>query len=195
MEIKLISKEKLLVLLSPVDLQKFELSFNSLDYESYKTRTVLNMLLKKAKEETGFEISQGKLIIEVFNQLDGSVQIIFTTVKTAENKRYMIKKFFSRPLIYEFENSESVFLAAEHINKLPNLGNLNSWLYLFKDKYRIAIKPSVKSYQLIKTTLLEYGRLVGEGDLSLAYTAEHGRLLSGKNALRTVTNRGKNLIQ
>lgn len=179
MIIKAINSDKIKILLTTSDMERLNLTYEELDYQSPSSKRAISEILSFAKVKTGFDFTGAKLYIEAFSNSDGSCTLLFTKLEAgifSEGKK-KASLADSTPVIYEFDtiNDAASWARACPIS-LPLLA-----LYSYSGHYRIVL--GAKSAERIGPGLAEFGRPCGGGLLALSALDEHGSLLLSKNTL------------
>ena len=167
MKIEKLTENKIRVIVKPSDLDIKNLDIRSFMTKALKEQNFFTNMLKKAKEEVGFNTDGCKLLIETFSSSDDI--FIFTITKyspqesqknsNVSNKKLTVKRktvnFLSNQEIYRFTNFDEFCNFCECINNTENLDikslSKNISLYLYNDTYYLIIKNINTSYQYRKT--------------------------------------------
>lgn len=182
MIIKAINSDKIKILLTTSDMERLNLTYEELDYQSPSSKHAISEILSFAKVKTGFDFTGAKLYIEAFSNSDGSCTLLFTKLEAGlfgeGKKKSSLAE--STPVIYEFDSiSDTAAWARTCPLRLPLLA-----LYSYNGKYRIVL--GAKSAERLAPGLSEFGRLCGGGLLALSVLDEHGALLLSKNTLEVL---------
>ncbi len=182
MIIKAINSDKIKILLTTSDMERLNLTYEELDYQSPSSKRAISELLSFAKVKTGFDFTGARLYIEAFSNGDGSCTLLFTKLDKAPSTESRKKPFVTDalPVIYEFERFDDVARWARSCNE--NISPLA--LYTMSGHYRIVL--GAKSAQLAAPTLSEFARVCGGGLTDLSVLDEHGKLLLTKDTLKTL---------
>ncbi|MDD3833108.1 MAG: adaptor protein MecA [Oscillospiraceae bacterium] len=177
MKIDLLDNGCLKILLTEEDMHDFSLSFEEMDYSNENTRNALHHILDNARREVGFDTSNS-LMIEAI-PVDGGCLLLLTPTG---GKRHVRMKRVVGPYIFELDDVDTVLHLAKSVggNTPPMFG---SSLYRFDKRYRLIIYPGVPLSREMDSLFNEFGRPAGEGDIAVAYTAEHGESISVGDAL------------
>jgi len=187
MEFSLVSPDKLKVALSREDLAGLNITCAPLDYSDGHTREVLLGLLDRGRIEAGFAPRRAKLYIEAYPNDDGGCVVYYTRLVAGEV--FPAGKFIPGPVpaVYLFRDMEVLIAACAKL--LPRYGHriYKSSLYELGGSYRLIIWPLDYNDNLSRFFLSEYGSLVGEGSLLVAFAEEHGVLLRGGDAIEALS--------
>ena len=190
MKIETCGEDRLKITLARDDLHDMAISFEELNYAKMETRRVIWELLDQANRQMGFDISQGRLIIEALPMIDGGCVLYFTLLprEGAVPKRAarMHLRRLSGPYIYEFDGADAMMRAALRLHRECRELIPQSALYAWGTGYRLILYMRSTGRQSPGAVLLEYGKVAGEGEAAAAYTAEHGRPLAQENALARI---------
>ena len=186
MEFSLAGPDKLKVVLTRDDLLSLKIRCGPLDYSDEHTREVLLRLLDRGRAEAGFNPRRSKLYIEAYPSAAGGCAIYYTRLVASEASA--AGEFIPGPIpaIYLFKSLEVLITACARL--LPKYGHriYKSSLYELRGSYRLVVWPLDYNDNLSRFFLLEYGRLIGEGSLLLAYAQEHGALLREGDAIEVL---------
>lgn len=163
------SDNQLVITLTCDDLERFGLTYQSIDYTSAISRSAINLLLADAARKTGFTRNGEKLLIEVFPRYDKGCILRFTNYSP---KRF--RPVESSEYIYEFSDSDSLMCAME---QFFTAGISGGSLYENESKYRL-ICPSPLHQAA------EYCKVIGKSKTAAAFTREHWRLICNNPAAK-----------
>ena len=176
MLIEQVDETRLMILLSAKDLEDLGLTFAELDWQEDKCRTMMETLLQKAFEETGFSAEGKRMLIEAAPGADGCVIVVTLLPRKDTRKRYK-RKEQPEMLLYEFENAEALLAAAHRLagrEDVPQEGKL-----LEKEgRYYLALFTVKPLTRAARALLNEYARPAGRGTAAAAHLLEYGRLLA-----------------
>ena len=121
MELILISSSKLKIMLSDADMEKYDLTAETVDYDNTATRRAFWSILDDAKNETGFDAASDRLFIQMYPSKDGGCEMFVTKLGTlcaedsaapcaTEQKRHRQPRCEEKPRerlsVYSFESLE-----------------------------------------------------------------------------------------
>lgn len=162
------------VILSNSDLKGLRLSFTALSKPTYTTKLTLLALFKVAAEKLNINADSSKMLIEAYPHLNGSV-LYFTPLASLKHKRLTLKE--NIPLYaYDFYDGSNLLFAIEKLYKCDAYRNTYSKVYDINGIFRLVL--AVKNY-----TVCEYCDSYYPFSLVKEYTCEHGRALTGDNAV------------
>lgn len=179
---------RLKVSLTGADLSELHITYAQLDYDNAKTREVLRRLMGYASDETGVELTPGRLLIEVFPAPEEGCVIYFTQLEeTPARSRLRLKRQprHTLPDVYEFNNSGDMLSAIEQLYKHNPERELKSSLYLLDGKYRLIVYTEQED-TYFSALLKEFSDASYHSSTDEAYTREHGKRLSENNAVTEV---------
>ncbi|WRS26666.1 adaptor protein MecA [Oscillospiraceae bacterium MB08-C2-2] len=183
MEIILVSPEKLKIILTRQDMNNLSLEYEDMDYTDLQTKEVIVSLLEQAKEQAGFNPKNTKLFIEVYPTQEGGCVLYFTSHSSGSWYGGPKKGYQVGPIIFEFEDSETLIQAAIRLFSRYSHRIYKSSLYLYGQRYRLILYPLDYSDRLSVFFLGEYAKRVGEGEILAAFIQEHGKELAVDNAI------------
>ena len=74
----MINTKKLKVILTPLDMARFNLTNDTMDYGTTATKKAFWDILDRAHRETGFDVSNDKLYVQIFPSHDGGCEMFVT---------------------------------------------------------------------------------------------------------------------
>ena len=165
------SPERLKIELDGADMKDLDVTYDELDYNSDKTRQVMDELLTRIGAEHNFDTGSSRLLIEVFPSDNGGCVIYFTSVRRGTAvARHKSRK--SAPSVWELRSADDLLRAVAGLKGAGVLKPIR--LYRLENRYRISVPFESKREELL---LSEFAtRINGSG--ALLYTDEHGSLLS-----------------
>lgn len=78
MDLIKISDNKLKIMLSPVDMQSYELSVGELDCTNMETREAFRNIMKEARDRTGFDTGGNQIYVQVYPSREGGCEMFVT---------------------------------------------------------------------------------------------------------------------
>ena len=78
MELIVISDDKLKIMLSEEDMERYHISGDEFDYSKLSTRTVLKSILSDAKNLTGFDTEGERFFVQLFTSAHGGCELFIT---------------------------------------------------------------------------------------------------------------------
>lgn len=183
MKIEFLTNTRVRVFLTPVDMEKYNIDFDLLDGFDDYTQSVIVKLVDEVKKESEFDISKGKLYVEVFPNA-GKGCVFYLTLMPVDKALSKPKpKKTTRTFAYKFHSINTLVSCCKGILKNFGASVNKSTLYLIGDTYYLSIVPQDKLLLELKLFLDEYGTLFGEGTVPNAYLNEHGKVLIRDTAI------------
>lgn len=183
MRMELTENGCLKILLSGEDLDRYQLSFETLDYRDETTRETLEVLMQTAADRFGF-LPAKHLLIEALPVDDGCLLLITPERSTG---RVRLKKA-PGPYIYRVEDTDRLLQLARGLGRLREQGDGelargSSSLYRDGTGYRLVLYPGGPLSSPLRLMLDALARKTGEGDAAAAFACEHGVPVAVGNAL------------
>ena len=178
MILELVDESRLLIILSPEDMEDYQLTFDSLDWQNGHSRSVIKEFLRMACRQKGFCPGDSRLLIEAVPDEEGCVLLVtMLPEEKAKRKVYRIKENQPSltPFLFRFDQAENLLAAA-----------CSSRLYLLNRAYYLIMYGGKRLPCPVEILLTEYGSYVGKGQQAAAQVLEHGKLLAGEDAITTV---------
>ena len=194
MKLLQISKNQLRITLSRQDLNEFDLTVRTMDYNTTETRKAIWEIFDRAKAQTGFDAAKSKISIKVFPLSDGGCDMYVSKLRASELSRCEFsppprairKKFryISNTYAYRFASFADLQNACSAI---PTCAE--SSLYLdSKNNYILLLKKSKKSITAIERWTEHSERI--SCSYMTAYLNERCKLICGNDAIAKL--KGKN---
>jgi len=195
MRIERIAQNKIKVTLSNDDLLEWDISYESLTYNSPQAQELFWDLMKRAEEEAGFFADGSQLVVEAMpTRSDGFIMLI-TKVEEGEegpirklskprikkdgkNKK---QKYGISPIIFEFKTFNDVI---EGCKNIENRFIGSSSLYKKDDKFFLVL--DVENEYLagdLKVVLTEFARKVDNSFVKEGELFEHAEILIKESAV------------
>ena len=213
MELIMVNSVKLKIILTPKDMADMDISNDTLDYDSAKTRGALRNILERARLETGFDTKRDKIYVQVFPSHDGGCEMFLTRrgkllPEPGDGEKSYLKKKYR--LTYDDTRERKEYIAAS--DTFDNLADLcvrmkkegfggSSSLYTIGGSYYLVLDFSRRLPSFVKDTyagsfsedetyrfsfLSDYADISFADKASLARLAEHGKQLVMGNAVETL---------
>ena len=166
MELILISDDKLKIMLSEEDMQKYHISGDGFDYSKLSTRTVLKSILSDAKTLTGFDTEGERFFVQLFTSAHGGCELFITkgeqddyTADTEiEKKTPPARRTYQS--LYSFDSFYNLISSCRRLT--PFMKDIDSVAYSdISGRYFLSLKhANLSPYTRLDkfTFLLEYGR-------------------------------------
>lgn len=200
MELILISDTKLKVMLSAIDMQKYELDNNTIDYDNTETRKAFWQILDEAKHKTGFDAASDKVFIQVYPSRGGGCEMYVTklgvpkntaasTENNARKNTYSVLR--GKTSIYHFHSIEDVVSVCKRLCALGY--SFESGLYSSEDGgYDLILYEKLVDSALPGNIITEYSFIDEfatrrQGIIELAYIKEHGECIEDAHAVEKLS--------
>ncbi|MEG1869406.1 MAG: adaptor protein MecA [Oscillospiraceae bacterium] len=139
MEIFMINSQKIKVILDKQDMERMNITVESLDYLTAQARKTILQILADAKQKTGFEPMGTKLYIETFPEETGGC-ILLLTGRAEEKKLPDTTKLLPAiPVLFGFEDLEVLITASCKLFRRYCHRVYKSSLYRLKDTYVLSV--------------------------------------------------------
>ena len=213
MELIKVNSQKLKIILTPDDMRELDITNESLDYGTPQTRRVFKYLLEKARDETGFNVNDDSLYIQIFPSTDGGCEMFLSKKSRLlpEPEQYgtYLKKKYTLP--YDNINESRSFIAQssnlENIIKLCARMKENGFagkssLYIYKQEYYLIIRFAKRYPSFSKelkcmdedcdfSFMSEYADIYYANELPLLYISEHAKPLLKEKAVELFADKFK----
>jgi len=189
MELTPIGKEKLEVMLTKKDMERFRLTAERLDYKNTETRRAVWTILDKAKQQTGFDAAKGQIRIDALPGKEGGCVIFITKTEKAMNgtrERNSGEK--SRTAAYSFSCLAHMLAASKFLRERAYCGESMAFADAQDNgKYYLLLTEQEKKPHAVFEAMFisEFGRKLSS-EHAPAYIKEHSICICEKNAVKTL---------
>ena len=211
MELIKVNSQKLKIILTKEDMTSFDITNENLDYTSAKTRKALGSILERAKEQTGFDIKNDRLYIQVFPSVDGGCEMFLTRRARLLPEPAMPRCSYYRrksqlPVEYSCENGRYI-VTSQNIDDIIDLCTRmknekfygTSSLYILNGEYLLTLdfkrrvpcftKEREYDEQARFGFICDYCNVCYADELPQAYINEHAEVLIKDTAIETISEK------
>ncbi|OQB14713.1 MAG: Adapter protein MecA 2 [Firmicutes bacterium ADurb.Bin193] len=202
MKIERIAPNKIKVTLSIDDLKEWDVSFESLTYNSPEAQDLFWNLIHRAEVEAGFYANGSQLVVEAMPIKNDGFVMIITRIEEGEDnpvQKYLrprVKKdvktrrrprVLVSPVVYEFKSFDDVVEACKNIEtRFSGMSSLYKYNQQFYITFHITNELVLEDLDVILT---EYAVKDGaSAHIRTGELAEHGMLLIENNAVETISS-------
>ena len=154
------------------------INFKDIDCKQAHTRLILRALFKAATQKLGQNLPANRLLIEAYPHINGGGILYFSAISTVPRKRLRVKKkpeYFA----YDFNDGTNLLCAIERLYKNEPLKTSESRIYDVDGVFRLVINCEHNFDSDIK----EFCDSATPYERVKKYTCEHGKVLTGDNAI------------
>lgn len=202
MKIEKITENKIRVIIANDELNKKNVSLNSLVKNTDSAQELFKFMLEEAKKQVGFVVDDSKLLVEAYSTQDGFFIITFTKFNSTETqtntkskKKLNIKRKIPdislKTAVYEFKDFEEfcIFCTYSNNSKLGDLKGLskNIVLYEYNSLYYLVISNINKNYEYLDffyASISEFAKFISGSALYKSKLNEHGKVIFKANAIK-----------
>ncbi|MBQ9941227.1 MAG: adaptor protein MecA [Clostridia bacterium] len=188
MELLRITDNELKIILSKQDLNEFDLTVRTIDYNTTKTRKAMWEIFDRAKAQTGFDAAKNRIYVRLFPLSDGGCEMYVSKIPRVRpsyvphaTKKVLFYKGYD--CAYMFESYEELCSACDIIGrqKFSSLyvGNNGSYILLLRNVICRGYEAGILS---------EYGKKMALKYIN-EYLNEHYTLLCEGNATEKICAR------
>ena len=192
MELILISDDKLKIMLSEEDMERYHISGDELDYSKLSTRTVLKSILSDAKSLTGFDTEGERFFVQLFTSAHGGCELFITkgeqddfqTDASGEKKSTHARRTYKS--LYSFESFYNLIAVCRRLLSLcTDVGSI-AYSDVSGKYYLLLSHANLSPYTRLDkfTFVLEYGKRENTESFE-RYISEYGNWMC-KNAISTL---------
>ncbi|MDR0738891.1 MAG: adaptor protein MecA [Oscillospiraceae bacterium] len=181
-----ITKEKLLMVFSQEDIQKFDVVYGKSKYSGNNMLKVIREVLFLARIKTGFNLQNDRLMIE-FIRKNKNCYVMATILGKPDKRRaktYRIKQK-AKKCIFIFNNIEDLFCAIERLYSIRT-DIISSQLLKQKSNYTMIIGARTLEIKKILPILSEYGKLLEGNEIDVVRYIEFGENIIRERAVQTI---------
>lgn len=169
------------ILLTKYDLNKYNITYEELDYKNIATKKFLHSILKNIHQISN--INSYKIFIEAYPTKDDGCLLY---INLEDKNKVKSSNSFNTPLIFIFDN---INMLTNTCNKLFNENLymiIKSSLYFYNDKYYLSIYSYCRMEEKLCNILKEYGHFIGKGSIFSSFLQEHSREIISENAIEII---------
>lgn len=190
MKIEKISDERIKVTLLPIDMKKWNITYESLSTYSPETNDIVWNIVVKIAEETGIDFKNCRLTIEVVRTLSGNCVLIISKKELQTRYKYKRKNYLRETAaVYRFKSLEDLICFAKSNLYYCFLFDGKNSIYRYKNELLLVINvvSELKKYvQAFNDRICEYADISKKPILYASYLDEHFKPIISKNALKTL---------
>ncbi len=170
------------ILLTNTDLEKYKITYDELDYENIKTKEFLLSILKQVNKS--YKINKQKIFIEAYPTNNKGCLLYINFI----DNDYKCKNdtSFDTPLIFKFENIETLSKTCTKLFKENLYMIIKSALYYYNDEYYLLIYSYCRMEKNLSNILKEYGTFIGKGAVFSSFLQEHSKQILCENAIENI---------
>ena len=188
MELTPIGKEKLEIMLTKKDMERFRLTAERLDYKNTETRRAVWTILDKAKKQTGFDAADGQIRIDALPGKEGGCVIFITKTEkemgTAKDKKRAGEN--AQTTVYSFYCLEHLLAATSFLRSRAYRGESAAYTEKNGIYYLLLTEQEKNPHAVFESMFIsEFGRRLSS-EHALGYIKEHGTCICKKNAVKTL---------
>lgn len=190
-----IGTNKLKIMLTREDAERYALCPDTADYADALTRRAFKAILTDVKRETGFEAADDKIYIQMYPSREGGCELFVTKMgieisPTRASSTYKTQKATGEPprrrLAFCFEDVSSLIAVCHRLVGLHFSGESTAWL---DDCHRYWLLLSEVGNPLLAHAdhafVAEYGEIESP-EKAETMLAEHGKMLCTSRAVETL---------
>lgn len=188
MEWIMIDHSKVKLMLDSADMQKYALDNCSLDYEDARCRQAVRAILKHVREQTGFDTTGDRVLVQVFPSRDGGCEMFVTRLSehlpsscSTPAAPRQVSMVSLRCVAFRFDNLESMIRAARVLARQGYDRGASAW------------REEQGTWSLFLQEKVRSGILGRRGDLS--YLSEYAAPITGQARIACVLEHAECIIR
>lgn len=189
MKMEPLKSGRLKIWMTQSDMQRFGLSFDTMNTRDAATRHAVLRLLNIAKQRHAFFACDG-LTVEALPISEGCVLLL---TPGGHRRAYTPAK----PTVYTIRNADDLLRFGNSLSRVPRHKLPAASLFGWEQEYRLILYADTDALtaEPCNRLLLEFAEPIANGYSAAAYTEEHGRALAVGNALeQLLTARGSSAL-
>lgn len=189
MDLIKISDNKIKIMLTPVDMQSYELNAGELDCINMETREAFRNIMKEARERIGFDTDGNQIYVQVYPSREGGCELFVTKLglvcpierQDAALLPRVQKDTGQDGAGFAFESMEHLLAACRRLNALTFEGSSSAYrtdegrYYLLLGD-RSGKRPPLYERDRILSVMEEYGKSQNAAAIAL-YIREHADVI------------------
>ncbi len=179
MKIECNGQNSMKAVLTRADMERYCVTYEELSSQNRATRNLILSILTRAKLQTGFDASSGKLLVEVYPCEDGGCVFAFSVLDSSEKGAPEEEL----PLVFAFEGIDPLFSCCCRVQRELLSSIQASCLYRTQNSYVLLVYPKNGCSDPVSSLLLEYAKPLKSGKYTAAYYAEHAKPLIEQRAV------------
>ncbi len=175
------------VVLTSADVKELGVSLQRIDCSDPDTRLLLRAVFKLAAYRLGKNLNHRRLLIEAYPNVSGGGILYFTPLEErTPTKRLRLKQNDSENgcFNYVFKEGDGLLEAINILYKSENTRSLPSRVYNIEDSFLLTVYGTDDIMTLHKVKEFSHHCFMGEAIKK--YTREHGKALTGENAIEEI---------
>jgi len=199
MELLLISDSKLKVILTPEDMEYYDLSCDNLDYENSETRRAFWNILADAKIKTGFDAATDRVFVQIFPSKFGGCEMFITKIDKKTSALTCVVPRENRKAeryTYKFDDMKSLLAVCRHMKQCGFAGESSAYYDPRIESYYLTYEDEdyieCVGYGLPKLSAFpvagEYGEEIDSSLNNMAYFTEHCKEIVINKAVDVLSN-------
>jgi len=201
MDLIKISDNKLKIMLTPVDMQGFELSADELDCANMETREAFRSIMAEARNRIGFDTGGNQIYVQVYPSREGGCEMFVTKlgllgpIEPQKDKARLSRPIKNAPRCKEvgfgFESMEHLLAACRRLNTLGRWRQSTAYrsdegcYFLLLGDVSFGPPPAPDRDRIL-AVMGEYGKQQN-ADVIRLYIREHACLICEKNAVERLS--------
>lgn len=188
MKIEKISDERIKVTLQPIDMKKWNITYESLSTDTPETSDAVWNIILKITEETGMDFKNCQVTIEVIRSQSGTCVLFISKKKLQTRYKYKRKNSVRETVaIYRFKDFDDIINFSKNNLYFSFLFDGKNSIYRYKKELLLVINvlPELKKYMnAFNDRVCEYADIFNKPLLYACYLEEHFKPVITKNALK-----------
>ncbi len=210
MELIMVNSVKLKIILTPSDMQQLDISNETIDRDSVKTRKAFRSILDRAKTETGFDVKHDRIYVQIFPSGDGGCEMFLTRRgKLLPEPNSAASPYLRKKYEFSIDRQKEKY---EYIAKSENIDDIISLcvrlrsegfpgcstLYFHGDSYYLLLSFSRRTPSFMKDAAVDddasrfafisdYASVYFAEELSLSCLDEHAKVIAERNAVEIIS--------
>lgn len=198
MDLIKISDNKIKIMLSPVDLQSYELSISELDCTNVETREAFRSIMNEARNRIGFDTGGNQIYVQVYPSREGGCEMFVTKLGLLCHTEHpslpeAVKGDEGHGNVgFGFESMEHLLAACRRLGAMPYAGESSAYR-TDEGRYFLMLggltgkRPPICESDHLLSVLEEYGKRQNAAAIAL-YIREHATVLCEGEAINRLAS-------
>ena len=181
MNIEKIDTSRIIISLCAGDMEKYDITFESLNFSETHSKTVLKEIMACASEKTGVNFNNKRIMIEALKYEKGCLLLV---TLSARKKIYRVK-YYDNSYIFTFCTAENFLSCLKALYRMKR-DKFFSSAYWYREEYYLVIKSSSRLKAKYINMISEFCGNRKRNSLLSEFLSEHARILKLNDAVQSI---------
>lgn len=181
MNIEKIDTSRILISLCAGDMERYAVTFESLNFSETHSKRVLKEIMAYAAEKTGVDFDNKRIVIEALKYENGCLLLLTLSAR----KKIYRARYYDNSYIFTFSSAENFLSCLKALYRLKKDTFLSS-AYLYKDEYYLVIESPSRLKAKYIGMINEFCDSRKRNSLLNEFLSEHGKILKLNDAVQSI---------